>query len=97
MILEILFAIPTFIFIWFFIFKIKLKYDKKKLIKDLPKKLEKQNKKFYSDGKEVDLKEILGLGVEKKEVTEKSKGFLKRTLEAWEVKRLLKKGLRKNE
>ena len=68
MILEILLSIPTFIFIWFFIFKVKLKYDKKKLLKDLPKKLEKQEENFYNDGKESDFKNrILGAEREKKE------------------------------
>jgi hypothetical protein len=72
MILELLFAIPIFILIWFIIFKVKLKYDKAKLLKDLPEKIRKQDKKFYSDGKEIDLKKSLGLEVEKKEVVSKT-------------------------
>ena len=55
MIIEILLSILVFCTIWFFIFKIKLLFDNKKILKDIANKIEKQNKRFFIDGKEVNL------------------------------------------
>jgi len=59
MIFEILFAIPVFIIIWYFIFKIKLMLSMKNLTKNILEKLEKQEEKFYDGKKEVKIKELL--------------------------------------
>lgn len=61
MIAEIIFSIFAFCLIWFIIFKVKLKHEQKNLLKDIAGKLEKQNKKFFNDGKEVNLKKDLGI------------------------------------
>ncbi len=61
MILELLISVPIFIVIWVMIFKILIKYNKKKLLEDIPGKIAKQDKKFFNDGKEVNFKEALGL------------------------------------
>ena len=66
-IVEIIFSLIMFCALWFIIFKFMLKYASKKILKDIVEKMEKQNKKFYTDGKEVNLKEKLGL--DKKEET----------------------------
>jgi len=67
MILEIIFSIPVFIFIWYMIFKVIMKVQKKKLFVDIPGKMEKQQKKFYNDGKEVNVKQLLGIEEVKKD------------------------------
>lgn len=59
MIIEILLSILVSCVVWFFIFQIKLMYDTKKILKDIVKKIEKQNKKFFNDGKEVNIKKEL--------------------------------------
>jgi len=59
MIGEIIFSMIIFCIIWFVIFKTKLDYDKKKILKDIANKIELQNNKFFSDGKEFDLNSII--------------------------------------
>jgi len=66
----IIFSIICFVIIWFVIFKIVLIYQKKNLFKNIPDKLEKQNKRFFNDGREVNFKELLGKESEKEEVVE---------------------------
>lgn len=57
----VIISIPFMALLWFMIFKLLLKIDKKNPLKDIAKKIEKQDKKFYNDGKEVNLKEQIGL------------------------------------
>ncbi len=63
MILEVLLFSLLFCVIWFFIFRIKLIKDKKKLLKEAIKKIRKQDKKFIYDGKEIDLKKEVDLAI----------------------------------
>lgn len=71
MIVEIIFTIIISCLIWFVIFKVLRKVEDKKLITNIEKGLEKQEKKFVTDGKEVDLIKELGLG-EHKETPEEN-------------------------
>ncbi len=59
MIIEILLCILVSCVIWFFVFQIRLMCDNKKILKDIANKIEKQNKKFFIDGKEFDIKKEL--------------------------------------
>ena len=75
-IIEIFLIILVFCAMWFFIFYIKLILDNKKILKDIVKKMEKQNKRFFQDGKEFDLKKELNLTnspveVQKKQIPKK--------------------------
>lgn len=70
MIALIIFSLICFVIMWFVIFKVILIYQKKSLFKNIPDKLEKQDKKFFNDGKEVNIKELLGKEEIKKEVVE---------------------------
>ena len=70
---EIIFSLFMFCMLWFVIFKFKLMYDKKKKLKNIPEKIEKQNKRFFSDGKEVNLKKELGLKDKTVQVPEEKK------------------------
>ena len=70
MIALIIFSIFCFIIIWFVIFKVILKVQKRNLFKNIPEKLDKQDKRFFNDGKEVNFKELLGKEATKKEVVE---------------------------
>lgn len=61
MILEIiayiLFSTVAFIIIWFVIFKVLIKFEKRNMLRGIGKKIEKQNNKFIIGGKEVIFKE----------------------------------------
>jgi len=70
MIALILFSIICFIIIWFVIFKVILKVQKRNLFRNIPEKLEKQDKRFFNNGKEVNFKELLGREEKKEEVVE---------------------------
>ena len=67
-VIEIVFAVICFLIMWFFIFKLMLKIEVKKILKNMPNKLEEQEKKFFVKGKEIDLKKTLGLQKVEKEV-----------------------------
>ncbi len=73
MIALIIFSIFCFVIIWFVVFKVILIYQKRNLFKNIPEKLEKQDKRFFNDGKEVNFKELLGKEATKKEVVEEVK------------------------
>ena len=81
MIVIILFATFMFCAIWFIIFKTKIIYDKNKQLENIAEKMEKQNNKFFVDGKELDLKQKLELpenyySQRKSLVKEKKSGFI---------------------
>lgn len=58
---EIIFAIIVFIALWFAIFKFILIYQSNNILKNIEEKIDKQNKRFFMDGKEVDLKKQIGI------------------------------------
>jgi len=58
---EIIFSIIAFCVSWFLIFKFRLLWLEKNKYKNIVEKMEKQEKKFIIDGKNVDIKEQLGL------------------------------------
>ena len=58
---EIIFSIILFCALWFFIFKFVLKYEDKKNLKNIVKKMEDQDKKIFIEGKEFSIKEKLKL------------------------------------
>ncbi len=72
----IIFSVICFVIIWFVIFKVILIYQKKSLFKNITEKLEKQEKRIFNDGKEVNFKELLGKKEEKEEVVEEGKPVL---------------------
>lgn len=59
-IIEAIFIIIVFSLIWFLILKFKLILDDKKKLNGIVEKIEKQNKRFFIEGKELDLKKIIG-------------------------------------
>ena len=61
MILEALLFSLLFCVIWFFIFRIKLLKDKKKILENAKEKIRKQDKTFIYDGKEIDLNKEIDL------------------------------------
>ena len=69
----IIFSVICFIIIWFIIFNVTLKVQKRNLFKNIPEKLEKQDKRFFNNGEEVNFKELLGKEAIKKEVVEEVK------------------------
>ena len=81
MIALILFSIICFVIIWFIVFKVILIYQKRNLFKNIPEKLEKQDKRFFNDGKEVNFKELLGREEKKQEVVEEIKEEPEETIE----------------
>ena len=60
---EIIFSIIVFSIIWYVIFKFKIIYQEKKILKKsyIEKRLDKQKLPIFIGGKEVNLKEKLGL------------------------------------
>ena len=72
MILEIILSIPVFIVVWFVIFKVVIILEGRKILKNLPKKLEKQNKRFYDE-----IKKELGMEEKKEEVVDNQNYFMK--------------------
>lgn len=50
-----------FVIFWYLVIKAKIKYDRKKPLVNLAEKIEKQEQRFLFSGKEVNLKEQLGL------------------------------------
>lgn len=55
-IFEVVFCLIAFFVIWYFVFKILLMYEEKKLLKNLNKSLEKQEgKKFVIEGRIVNM------------------------------------------
>ena len=55
-IFEVVFCLVAFCFMWYFIFKVLLMYQAKKLIKNINTSLEKQEgKKFVIEGRIVDI------------------------------------------
>ena len=67
MILELILSIPVFIIVWFVIFRVVIVLENRRLLKNLPKKLEKQNKKFYDEIKN----ELLAVGISKEKKKKK--------------------------
>lgn len=84
---EIILAIISFSLIWFLIFRIKLKYNSKKPLKNIVEKIEKQENDYFGAKDNQDLKEKLGLRkkdqeikkeeVEKKEIEKPTKKKVK--------------------
>ncbi len=66
-ILEIVFTFIISCLIWFVVFKVMRNLEGKKLMNNIITGIEKQDKKFFTDGKEVDLKKELGLLKDKQE------------------------------
>lgn len=64
---EYILAGIVFSMIWFFIFKIKIDIEKKEIIKNALAGIERQEKIFITNGKEVDIKKELGLDKKPKE------------------------------
>ena len=89
MILEFItlavFGLVTFLFVWFLIFKLKLMIDSRRILKDIDKKLERQNKKFFNDGNEVDLKKELALQGPKEDLKKEVKKDLAEVKEVRQI------------
>lgn len=81
----VIFSIIPFCIIWFLLFRIKIKHDENKILKDIVKKIEKQKDKVFTKSAEKDLKEkILSQKQESgQEIEEKKKSIFNKILDAY--------------